>query len=130
MNDMMRFVGTWKGDRRFGRSDHTFTWTLEGEQLHGRWVIEAPTPVAAPPPSNVGGLRQIEMQVGEPWIENGVLLFHVNAGPFVTEFRMVSDSIAIAGAAMDKLPPEFAGPEHQRSIEAHRVQFTRVEAAD
>jgi hypothetical protein len=31
----------------------------------------------------------------------------------------------VLGAAVDKLPPEFADPDDLRAIEAHRVQLTR-----
>jgi len=65
------------------------------------------------------------MQVGDPWLEDGLLLFHLNSGPYVTEFRLVGPDEAVVGAAVHKLPPEFAKPEHQVSIEAHRVHLTR-----
>ena len=67
----------------------------------------------------------MEMQIGEPWLENGLLLFHVNGEPFVTEFRLVGQDEAVVGAAMNKLPPRFAGPEYSRSIKGHRVRLTR-----
>jgi len=65
------------------------------------------------------------MQVSDPWLEDGLLLFHVNRGPYITEFRLVGSNEAVVGAAVGKVPPEFAGPDHQRSIEEHRVRLTR-----
>jgi hypothetical protein len=49
----------------------------------------------------------------------------VNRGPYLSEFTLISKDEAVVGAAADKLPPEFAGPEHQRSIEGHRVRLLR-----
>ena len=66
------------------------------------------------------------MQIGDPWLEDGLLLFRVNGGPYITEFRLVGSNEAVIGAAVGKLPPEFAGPEHQRSMEGHRVHLTRA----
>ena len=81
----------------------------------GTWRAEA----AASRPT------RFEMQIGDPWLEDGLLLFHVNGSPYITEFSLVGSSEAVVGAAVGKLPPELAGPDHQRSIEAHRVQLTR-----
>jgi hypothetical protein len=65
------------------------------------------------------------MQIGEPQLDEGRLLFHINGGPHWSEFRLVGADEAIVGAAIDKLPPEYAGPEHRRSIEGHRVRLSR-----
>ena len=65
------------------------------------------------------------MQVGEPWLEEGLLRFHLNGGPYITEFRRVGPDEAVVGAAVNKLPLEFTGPDCQRSIEGHRVRLTR-----
>jgi len=72
---------------------------------------------------------RLQVQVGVPTIEEGRALFSMNGGPFATEFRLIGGSEAIVGAAVDKLPPELSGPEHQRSIEGHRVRMTRVSDA-
>lgn len=66
------------------------------------------------------------MQVGTPTFEERRALFAVNGGPYITEFRLLSDDEAAVGAAPDRIPPEFSGPEYQRSIEGHRVRLTRV----
>lgn len=66
------------------------------------------------------------MSVGAPTIEEGRALFAVNNGPYITEFRLLGDDEAIVGAAPDKIPPEFSGPEFQRSIEGHRIRLKRV----
>jgi hypothetical protein len=65
------------------------------------------------------------MQIGEPSLDEGRLLFTVNRGPYLSEFTLISKDEAVVGAAADKLPPEFAGPEHQRAIEWHRVRLLR-----
>jgi hypothetical protein len=64
------------------------------------------------------------MQIGEPWLEDDILLFHVNGGPFVTEFRLVGDHEAVVGAAVHKLPAQFAGRD-PRAIAGHQVRLTR-----
>ena len=64
------------------------------------------------------------MLVGEPWIEEGLLLFRVNGGPYITEFRLVGPDEAVVGA-VNKLPPELRSPDHKQSIEGHRVRLTR-----
>jgi hypothetical protein len=125
MADLTQFVGTWTADVGSPFSSHTFTWEPEGSRLRGRWLIEAPDSPAARAATEAGRPGRIEMQIGEPWLENGLLLFHVNGGPFVTEFRLVGEDEAVVGAAMNKLPPTFAGPEYSRSIEGHRVRLTR-----
>lgn len=125
MADLMRFVGTWRANPGPPLSTHTFTWESEGNRLRGCWVIEAPDSPAARAAALAGRLVRLEMQIGEPWLEDGLLLFHVNGGPFVSEFRLVGESEAVVGAAVHKLPPQFAGSEHKHSIEGHRVRLTR-----
>ena len=39
------------------------------------------------------------MQIGEPWLEDGVLFFHVNGGPFISECRLLGKAEAVVGAA-------------------------------
>ena len=38
------------------------------------------------------------MQIGEPWLEDGVLFFHVNGGPFISEFQLLGKAEAVVGA--------------------------------
>ena len=125
MGEMSDFVGTWRAEKGAPLSIHTFTWEDTGTGLRGRWVIEAADSPAVRAAAAAGRPTRFEMQVGDPWLEDGLLLFHLNGGPYITEFRLVGFNEAVVGAAMDKLPPEFAGPEHRRSIEGHRVQLTR-----
>lgn len=130
MTDLQDFVGTWRSERGHPYSTQTFTWVATGDGLRGEWVIEA----AAPPPgtqtwmSNPRPTRH-RVQVGVPTIEEGRALFDMNGGPFATEFRLLGGGEAVVGAAVDKLPPEFSGPEHQRSIEGHRVRLARIAGA-
>lgn len=130
MADLQDFVGTWRSERGAPYSTMTFTWVATDDGLRGEWIIEA----SAPPPgagtwmSNPGP-RRYEMQVGPPTIEEGRALFSLNGGPFGTEFRLIGNDEALLGAAIDKLPPEMAGPEHRRSIEGHRVRLTKVSDA-
>jgi hypothetical protein len=105
----------------------TFTWTATDDGLRGEWVIEA----AAPPPgagtwmSNPSP-KQLQMQVGVPTLDDGRLLFTINGGPYITEFRLLGGDEAAVGAAPDKIPPEFSGPEFERSIEGHRVRLRKI----
>jgi hypothetical protein len=119
MAELQDFVGTWKYDGRYPRSSHTITWRFDGRQLHGRWVVES---TAA---DEEGNRKSFDLPVGDPWLENGVLLFHVLNGPWPSEFRLLSGAEAIVGASEEKLPPQLRTPEHQRSIEGHRVRLTR-----
>jgi len=128
MGELSDFVGIWRAEKGAPFSTHTFTWESTGTGLRGRWIIEAadsPTTRAA---AAAGGPTRFEMQIGEPWLEDGLLLFHVNGGPYITEFRLVDSNEAVLGAAVGKVPPEFAGPDHQRSIDGHRVQLSRQSA--
>lgn len=125
MADLSDFIGTWRAEEGAPFSSHTFTWESAGLGLSGRWIIEAADRPAARAAAAAGRPTRLEMRVGTPWLEDDLLLFHVNDGPFVTEFRIVSRNEAVVGAAVHKLPPEFAGPEHGRSIEGHRVRLRR-----
>jgi hypothetical protein len=125
MAGLSDFVGTWRAERGAPFSIHTFTWEDTGTGLRGRWVIEAADSPAARAAAAAGRPTRIEMQVGDPWLENGLLLFCLNGGPYISEFRLVGSNEAAVGAAMDKLPPELAGPEHRRMIEGHQVQLIR-----
>ena len=126
MSDLIRFIGTWKANDGPPYSIHTFTWTPNGSSLRGSWLIEgsvAARDITSELPT------QFEMQIGEPWLEDGLLLLTVNGGPFVTEFRLIGDDEAVVGAALNQLPPHLAGPKHRSSIEAHRVRLTRESPA-
>lgn len=125
MADVTQFVGTWTEDVGPPFSSHILTWELEGSRLRGRWLIEAPDSPAARAATESGRPLRIDMQIGESWLEDGLLLFHVNGGPLVAEFRLVGEGEAVVGAAVHKLPLQFAGPECNRSIEGHRVRLTR-----
>ena len=127
MAGLQDFVGTWHRDGDTPHSTHTFTWTVSDDGLRGEWVIEA----TAPPPgagtwmSNPSPRRH-EMQIGAPTFEEGRALFTINGGPYITEFRLLGDGEAIVGAAPDKIPPEFSGPELERSIEGHRISLRKA----
>lgn len=125
MGELRDFVGTWRAEKGAPFSNHTFTWENTASGLRGRWIIEAADSPAMRAAAAAGRPTRFEMQVGDPWLEDGLLLFRINGGPYITEFRLVRSNEAVVGAAVDKLPPEFAGPEHQRSIEGHRVLLTR-----
>jgi hypothetical protein len=125
MGELIDFVGTWRAEKGAPFSTHTFTWENTRTGLRGRWIIEAGDSPAARAAAAAGRPTRFEMQVDDPWLEDGLLLFHVNGAAYITEFRLVGSNEALVGAAVGKLPPEFAGPDHQRSIEAHRVQLTR-----
>jgi hypothetical protein len=126
--DLASFVGTWTAAPGAPSSNHTFTWELHGGGLLGHWIIEAAESPDARAPVLAGRPMRIEMHIGEPWLEEGVLLFRVNDGPFVTEFRLVGEHEAVVGAAVHK-HPELSGPEFARSIEGHRVRLARQSAA-
>jgi hypothetical protein len=121
------FLGIWRSERGAPYSTQTFTWTATDGGLRGECVIE----VVAPPPGmgtwmSTAGPRRHDMPIGPPIFEEDRALFTVNNMPYVAEFRLLGNGEAAFGAAMDKLPPELAGPEHQRSIDAHRVRLTRI----
>src|SRR4029077_12326660 len=119
MGELSDFVGTWRAENGAPFSNHTFTWENTPVGLRGRWVIEAADSPAVRAAAAAGRPTRFEMQVGDPWLEDGLLLFHMNGGPYITEFKLVRSSEAVVGAAVVKLPPDFGGPDHQRSIEGH-----------
>ena len=125
MTGFNEFIGTWRAEEGAPYSSHTFTWELAGGEVSGRWIIEAADSPGARAAATAGNPTRFEMRVGKPWLEDGLLLFYLNDGPFVTEFRLFSRNDAVVGAAVHKLPREFAAPEHRQSIEAHRVRFVR-----
>jgi len=125
MDDVFPFVGTWLGDHRSGVTAHTFTWSIVGDQLKGRWVIEAPdVPMVRAYPPNGRSMR-IEMNIGEPWVENGALLFSTNGSPIETEFRLLGTDEAVVGASLDRVATVFSGMDLRRSLEAHRIFLVR-----
>jgi len=73
MAGLSDFVGTWRAERGAPFSIHTFTWEETGTGLRGRWVIEAPDSPAARAPTAAGMPKRFEMQVGDPWLESGLL---------------------------------------------------------
>lgn len=126
MADLQDFVGAWRSERGAPYSTMTFTWVAGADGLRREWVIETAVP---PPPAGTWMSnpvpRRHEMQIGPPTIENDRALFTMNGSPYITDFRLLGDDEAIAGAAPDKIPPEFSGPEFQRSIEGHRIRLRR-----
>ena len=125
MGGLDHFVGTWRAEKGAPYSTHTFTWENTGAGLRGRWIIEAAASPAARAAAVAGKPTRVEMQVGDAWLEDGVLFFYLNGGPCITEFRLVDSDEAVVGAAVGKLPPAYSGPDYQRSIEGHRVRLTR-----
>ena len=126
MRDLQDFVGTWRSERGAPYSTMTFTWAASDDSLLGEWVINAsgPPPGAGTWMSNPGPRRR-GIQIGPATIEDRRALFTMNGSPYITEFRLLGDDEAIVGAAPDKMPPEFSGPEFQRSIEGHRIRLRR-----
>jgi hypothetical protein len=127
MSDLQKFVGTWRSERGAPYSTQTFTWVVADDGLHGQWVIEA----AVPPPGERTWMSdpkpmRLEMQIGTPIAEQERVLFTANGGPYLSEFRLAGNDEAVVGAAPDKIPAEFAGPEFARSIEGHRIRLRRV----
>ncbi|MGE3807931.1 MAG: hypothetical protein AB7K24_24975 [Gemmataceae bacterium] len=125
MTELSSFIGTWRASLGFPYSDHTFTWQVAGEGLHGSWVIEAADSPEAREAAAQGRPTRWEIPIESPWLEAGVLFFRMNNSPFVSEFRLTGPDEAVVGAAVDKLPAELTGPSFQRSIEGHRVRLTR-----
>lgn len=119
--DLSQFVGTWTADVGTPFSSHTFSWERAGSRLRGHWRIRAPDSTTAA----TGQPKLVEMEISEPWLEDDLLLFHVNGGSLVTEFRIVGRGETVVGVAVHKLTPHLVGPEHNRSIEGHRVRLTR-----
>jgi hypothetical protein len=125
MSELSDFVGTWHAAKGAPFSTHTFTWEKADTGLRGRWIVEAAESPAARAAAAAGKPTRLEMQIGEPWLEDGLLLFPVNGSPYPFEFRLVGSNEAVIGAAVSKLPPNLAGPDHQQSIEGHRIRLTR-----
>lgn len=126
MAALEQFAGTWRSERGHPYSTQTVTWTMADNRLVGHWLIEA----AGPPPetgwqSNPQPLRH-EVHLTAVTLDEGRVLFTLNGGPYITEFRLVGDDEAVLGAAPDKIPPEFSGPEFQRSIEGHRIRLRKL----
>ena len=119
------FVGKWRAEEGAPYSTHTFTWEPSGTGLSGAWIIEA-TVQGEPSPTARGSFpKRLEMQIGKPTLEENRLLFEIEGSLGITEFRLIGPSEATLGAAADKLPAEWTGPEFRRSIEGHRVRLTR-----
>ena len=110
--DLIQFVGTWTEDVGPPFSSHTFTWELNGARLRGRWVIEASDSPAARAAKESGRPQRIEMQIGEPWLEDGLLLFHVDGGPFVSvsEARVgTGNEEVLVGTEQGELASDWSG---------------------
>ena len=81
--------------------------------------------VLPPPPEGPRGGR---CRLENRGLKDGVLLFHVSGGPFITEFRLLGKAEAVVGAALHKLPQgAFSGYERSaaRSAAAHQVRLLR-----
>ena len=83
MVQLTDFTGTWRAENGAPFSSHTFTWALRDGHLVGRWIVEVPDAATARAATAAGRPTWAEMQIGEPWLEDGALLFHVNGGPFI-----------------------------------------------
>ena len=128
MVQLTDFIGTWRAENGAPFTSHTFTWALRDGHLVGRWILEVPDAATARAATAAGRPTWGEMQIGEPWLEDGVLLFHVSGGPFITEFRLLGKAEAVVGAALHKLPQgAFSGYERSaaRSAAAHQVRLLR-----
>jgi hypothetical protein len=127
MTALQDFVGTWRSETGAPHVVITFTWVLTDDGLRGESAIEVaePSAGAAPWMSNRGP-RRYDRPIGTPTVEEGRALFSVDGAPSPAEFRLLGGGEAIVGAALDKLPPELAGPEHQRAFEAHRVRLRKI----
>lgn len=126
MASLQDFVGTWRSQRGVPYSTHTFAWEPADTGLRGEWTIEATVAGGRESSALVRHWpKHVQMQISEPSLDQGRLLFHVNGGPYVTEFRLLDSGDAELGAAVDKLPPEFAGSGYRQSIENHRVRLQK-----
>ena len=125
MNKLSDFVGTWRASQGAASLEHTLTWLSSADGLQGRWIMEAPEPPGAHLTASERPARRLEVPVVSPWFESGVLYFTRDDGPLIAEFRLESPDRAVVGAAVDKLPAEYATTEYRRSFEAHRVHLTR-----
>lgn len=125
MNQLSDFVGTWRASQGAPYLVHTFTWLVSADGLQGRWIMETADSPDARQTALERPPRRLEVPVVSPWFESGVLYFKRDDGPLVGEFRLEGPDKAVVGAAVDKLPAEFAAPEYRRSFEGHRVRLTR-----
>ena len=92
MVQLTDFTGTWRAEHGAPFSSHKFTWALRDGHLVGRWILAVPNVAAA---TVAGRPTWAEMQIGEPWLEDGVLFFYVNGGPFMSEFRLPRPTISL-----------------------------------
>lgn len=109
MPELRDFIGTWKTDPHPSISAHTLTWQLDAGQLRGRWTIAATIEAAG---FLMGRPRPCEMRVGRAWIDDGVLLFHVNGAVWPSEFRLAGDGEAVLGSARHKLSKDTVDRHH------------------
>jgi hypothetical protein len=87
MAALPHFVGTWRNAPHDPQSTHTLIWKLDSTGLRGRWIVEPTIDAGA----LIGGKpRAYEMRIGRCWIEDDVLLFHVNGNAWPSEFRQVA----------------------------------------
>ncbi len=112
--DLSAFVGTWKNVAEPPLSAHTLTWQIRDDQLLGRWIVEG----------TVDANTSFEVPVSDPWVENGVVFFHIPSSQWPSEFRLVGDGEALLGGARDKMPADLAEIFRQ-SIDSHRMRFFR-----
>ena len=116
MVQLTDFTGTWRAEHGAPFSSHKFTWALRDGHLVGRWILAVPNVAAA---TVAGRPTWAEMQIGEPWLEDGVLFFYVNGGPFMSEFRLLGQAEAVVGVALHKLASASA-----RSGRGSRALYT------
>jgi len=114
MAALPHFVGTWRNAAHDPQCTHTLIWKLERTGLRGRWIVE--------PTIEGGGVvsgkpRAYEMRVGRCWVEDDVLLFHVNGNAWPSEFRLTDRGDALVGVASEKLG---------RAIDGHRMRLVRA----
>jgi hypothetical protein len=125
MNSWITFLGAWANEGSPPFATHLFTWSQNGDQLVGRWVISPSGPDAASRARQAGVPDRIEMPVDDVEVEDGRILFGTHGAPGMAEFRLIDKNRAVVGTAVDRLPAEYAARMTPRSIEGHRVYLTR-----
>lgn len=127
MTDFSPYLGVWTGSDALGRQVFTLTWSADGETIQGRWMMDFSSIPQSEEARAAGRPTRIEAVLGDVTIEDDVLLFRQKGVPFTSEFRLDADGTAVMGAALHKLPEAFQEPEFLRSLEGHRVRYTRME---
>jgi hypothetical protein len=129
MRDAAPFLGTWTSTGVPPHSSFLFTWSLSNGRLTGHMTITPSDPATEQRARAAGSPSRLEQTFDDVEVDGRRLLIRTPSRPgqtpFLSEFRLLDDTTAVMGAAVDRLPGEYRKPEFRRSFEGHRVTYTR-----